>query len=143
MVKVMMALKGSGKTKTLVELVKKALKEEHGNVVCIEKDKDLTFDIPHACRLIHAGEYGINSNDLFRGFISGLHAGNYDITHIFVDNFYKMLSDTSDEKVAELLDWMDAFGRRENVKFTISATAEADKRSEAVRKYVVPTTSLL
>ena len=46
MVKLIMGLKGSGKTKTLVELVKKAVEEEHGDVICIEQDKNLTFDIP-------------------------------------------------------------------------------------------------
>ncbi len=136
MVKLIMGLKGSGKTKTLVELVKKALEEESGNVVCIEKDKDLTYDIPHACRLIHAKEYGINTNERLQGFISGLHAGNYDITHIFIDNFYKMLDDSSDETVAALLQWMDEFGERENVKFTISATAVAEERCDAIKKYI-------
>lgn len=135
MVKLIMGLKGSGKTKKLVELVRQAVDEDHGSVVCIEKDKKLTYDIPYTARLIHASEYGIESNELLRGFVSGLHAGNYDITHIFIDNFYKMLSDTSDEKVAELLDWMDDFGKRENVNFTISATAEAESVGDAIKKY--------
>ena len=33
-----MGLKGTGKTKTLVELERKAVDEEHGDVICIEKD---------------------------------------------------------------------------------------------------------
>ena len=56
MVKLIMGLKGSGKTKTLVDLVRKAVDEEHGCVVCIEKDKNLTYDIPYTARLIHASE---------------------------------------------------------------------------------------
>ena len=135
MVKLIMGLKGSGKTKTLVELVKKAVEEEHGDVVCIEKDKNLTFDIPYTARLIHASEYSINSNVLLRGFISGLHAGNYDITHVFIDNFYKMLDDSSDDAVADFLDWLDKFSKREKVRFTISATAEPDTVDERIRKY--------
>ena len=135
MVQLIMGLKGSGKTKKLVDLVKKAVEEAHGDVVCIEKDKNLTYDIPYTARLIHAGEYGINSNALLRGFISGLHAGNYDITHIFIDNFYKMLDDKSDDAVADLLDWMDDFSKRENVQFFISATVEPDSVSERISKY--------
>ena len=38
MVKLIMGLKGSGKTKTLVDLVVKAVAEENGDVICIEKD---------------------------------------------------------------------------------------------------------
>ncbi len=135
MVKLIMGLKGSGKTKRLVEMGCKAVEEEPGSVVCIEKDKNLTYDIPYTARLIHASEYNISTNELLKGFISGLHAGNYDITHVFIDNFYKMLSDTSDEAVSALLDWMDEFGRRENVNFTISATAEADSVGDSIKKY--------
>ena len=135
MVKLIMGLKGSGKTKTLVDLVKKAVEEEHGDVICIEKDKNLTYDIPYTARLIHASEYGINSNDLLRGFVSGLHAGNYDITHVFIDNFYKMLSDCSDEAVAAFLAWLDDFSTREKVNFTISATADPETVSEGIKKF--------
>ncbi len=135
MVKLIMGLKGSGKTKTLVDLVRKAADEEHGCVVCIEKDKNLTYDIPYTARLIHAGEYGISSNELLRGFISGLHAGNYDISHVFVDNFYKMLDDSSEKAVEELLAWMDAFSTREKVSFTISATADPETVGDAIKKY--------
>ncbi len=135
MVKLIMGLKGSGKTKKLVDLVKQAVEEARGDVVCIEKDKNLTYDIPYTARLIHAGEYGINSNVLLRGFISGLHAGNYDITHVFIDNFYKMLDDKSDDGVADLLDWMEEFSKRENVAFTISATAEPSKVGPRISKY--------
>lgn len=135
MVKLIMGLKGSGKTKMLVDLVKEAVAAEHGDVVCIEKDKNLTYDIPYTARLIHAGEYGINSNVLLRGFLSGLHAGNYDITHVFIDNFYKILDDSSDEAVLRLLDWMSDFSAREKVDFTISATADPEKADERIRKY--------
>ena len=130
-----MGLKGSGKTKTLVELVKKAVEEEHGDVIVIEKDRNLTFDIPYTARLIYASEYNINSNVLLRGFISGLHAGNYDITHVFIDNFFKMLDDPSDDAVVAFLEWLDRFSKREKVSFTISATSEPDTVDERILKY--------
>ena len=135
MVKLVMGLKGSGKTKTLVELVKKAVEEEHGDVIVIEKDRNLTFDIPYTARLIYASEYNINSNILLRGFISGLHAGNYDITHVFIDNFFKMLDDSSDDAVVDFLAWLDKFSKREKVRFTISASAEPDTVDERLKKY--------
>lgn len=135
MVKVIMGLKGSGKTKALVDLIKQASAEANGDVVCIEKDKNLTFDIPYTVRLIHASEYEIRSNALLRGFISGLHAGNYDITHVFIDNFLKMLDDTSDDAVAAFLNWLDAFSAREKVDFIISCTADPNAADERIKKY--------
>ena len=87
MVKIIMGLKGSGKTKELVGLVCKAVSEGSGDVVVIEKERKLTYDIPYQARLIDAGSYSIGSYEFLKGFISGIHAGNYDITHFFIDNF--------------------------------------------------------
>lgn len=136
MVKVMMGLKGSGKTKSLVEQIRKAADEAHGNVVCIEKDKNLTYDIPYTVRLIHASEYGINSSTLLRGFISGLHAGNYDITHVFIDNFMKMLDDRSSSAVADFLEWLDRFSNQNGVDFVISCSADPETaEDERIKKF--------
>ena len=136
MVKVIMGLKGSGKTKSLVEMIRKAADEAHGDVVCIEKDKNLTYDIPYTVRLIHASEYGINSATLLRGFISGLHAGNYDITHVFIDNFMKMLDDKSSAAVADFLEWLDKFSRVNSVDFVISCSADPETaEDERIKKF--------
>ena len=135
MVKLIMGLKGSGKTKTLVDLVAKAVTEESGDVVCIEKDKNLTYDIPYTARLIHASEYGINTNNLLRGFICGLHAGNYDITHVFIDNFYKLLDDSSAEAVADFLEWLEDFSKENSINFTITATDDAENVIDRIKRF--------
>ncbi len=135
MVKLIMGLKGSGKTKTLVDLVVKAVAEESGDVVCIEKDKNLTYDIPYTARLIHASEYGINTNNLLRGFICGLHAGNYDIPHVFIDNFYKLLDDSSSEAVAEMLEWLEDFSKANSINFTVTATDDAENASDRIKRF--------
>lgn len=135
MVKLIAGPKGNGKTKSLVELVKHAVEEENGSVVCLEKDKNLTFDIPHTVRLIHASDYSFESIEFFKGFISGLHAADYDISHVFIANLLKMLNETDLDKVAELLDALDAFGKKENIKFTITATADPEKFGDNIKKY--------
>ena len=137
MVKIIMGLKGSGKTKKLVEMVREAVDLEHGDVVCIEKDKKLTYDIPYRARLIDAGEYGICSYELLKGFLSGLHAGNYDITHIFIDNFLKLVSDKEMSDVELFLDWLDAFSEREKVEFVISLSADQASAGERIRKHLI------
>lgn len=136
MVKLIMGPKGTGKTKSLVEQVKKAVLEEQGSVVCLEKDKNLTYDIPYTARLIHASDYKFGSVDFFRGFISGLHSANYDITHIFIDNFLKMFDNTDMDAIASLLDELDEFGEKEGIKFTISATADPEKVGDKFKKYL-------
>ncbi len=82
--------KGSGKTKKLIDLTHEAVVSSKGNVVCIEKGDTLTFDVDHNARLVNIEGYGISGFDSFYGFISGLCAGNYDITDILVDSTLKI-----------------------------------------------------
>ncbi|MCR5665169.1 MAG: hypothetical protein K6G17_09890 [Oscillospiraceae bacterium] len=135
MVKIILGLKGSGKTKKLVEMVREAVDLEHGDVVCIEKEKKLTYDIPYRARLIDAGEYGIGSYELLKGFVSGLHAGNYDITHIFIDNFYKLVNDKSAESLDAFVVWLERFSERDNVEFVLSVSAEPESVGELARAH--------
>ena len=94
MIKLIVGKKGTGKTKALVERVNEAVAISKGNVVCIEKDLNLTYSLNHKARLVVADEYGIDGYDEFFGFISGLLAGNYDITHLFVDGVFKIVCRT-------------------------------------------------
>ena len=91
MVRLIMGEKGTGKTKKLIELINASAAEENGNVVCIEAKSTMTFDIHYHVRLISADEYQITTYEGLRGFVSGLYAGNYDISHIFIDNLFKIV----------------------------------------------------
>jgi len=135
MVKVIMGLKGSGKTKKLIDLVRKAADEEHGNVVCIDKDSKLRFDIPYTVRLVEAEAYGFGNYDFLKGFISGLHAGNYDITHVFIDGLLKLVDDSSNMMLESFLDWCESFSNKEKVKFTVVISADAELASAGIKKY--------
>ena len=135
MVKLIVGPKGTGKTKSLVELVKHAVNEENGSVVCLETKNNLTYDIPYTVRLIHVNDYDFGTVEFFKGFISGLHAANYDITHVFIDSLFKMFDEPDMDTVAKLLDDLDAFGKKENIKFTITATADPEKLSDSIKKY--------
>lgn len=137
MVKLILGLKGSGKTKKLVDLVREAVKMENGDVVCIEKEKKLTYDIPYQARLIEAGSYDTGSYEFIKGFICGLHSGNYDITHVFVDNFYKIVSNKDPVVFGEFLDWLEDFSEKEKIKFVISVTMDPDTVGDAIKKYMI------
>ena len=133
MVKVIMGIKGSGKTKQLIEMVKTAIEAEAGDVVVLEKDQKLTYDIPYKARLIFANQYDFGSYEFFKGFISGLHAGNYDITHVFIDSLYKMV-DTTDG-VEEFLVWLEQYSEASGIKFTITISADVADATEGMKKY--------
>ena len=135
MVKLIMGLDGSGKTKTLIDLVREAIDREQGDVICIEKSKHLTYDIPYQARLIRTDDYGVKGNTMLYGFLSGLYAGNYDITHFFIDDLNKILDDRSNEALEAFLARLDAFGQRENVNFTITINADPANAGEGLKKY--------
>ena len=135
MVRLIMGVKGSGKTKQLIELINAAAKDEAGNVVCIEPKRDMSYNIHYNIRLIDAQEYKLNSYDLFRGFISGLYAGNYDITHIFIDSLTKIVGSECDNETEKFLDWLNAFGEKHGIKFTITISDDASLAPEGIKKY--------
>ena len=137
MVSILMGLKGSGKTKRWVELVREAVKEETGDVVCIEKERKLTYDIPYQARLIEAGAYDIGSYEFLKGFICGIHAGNYDITHFFIDNFYKLVNDKSPEAFAAFIAWLEEFSENEHISCVLSVTSDPEAVPESLKPYLI------
>ncbi len=123
MIKVIIGKKGSGKTKKLVEMVNDAADKSLGNVVCIEKGDVLTFSVTHKARLIDSCDYGISGYGEYFGMLSGIKAGNNDVTHIFGDATLRI--GTRDyEELAEFFERLSAIKDVEFV-FTLSCD-EAD-----------------
>lgn len=135
MVKVIMGLKGSGKTKKLIESINETVKSDAASVVCIEKGNALKYDVNYRCRLIDAGEYNLYGYTFLKGFLCGLHAGNFDITHIYIDSFQKIIAEPSPEKTDEFLTWCEAFGAANNMSFTISLSIDPAEATETMKKF--------
>ena len=83
-------VKGTGKTKTLISMVNAATELSAGSVVCIEKGTNLRFNVKYQARLINVDEYNLTDAQSLYGFIAGVYASNQDITHIFVDGTYRI-----------------------------------------------------
>ena len=135
MIRVIVGKKGSGKTKQVIEMINGAVETEHGNVVCIEKGEKLMLDIKHQIRLIEASEYDIADYTAMKGFVSGLYAGNYDITHIFIDSLTKIIGRECDFETEKFLAWLDKFAHKNNIKFTITISEDESLVSDEIRKY--------
>ena len=135
MIRVIMGKKGTGKTKQMIDMINEAVQSEHGNVVCIEKGNKLTFDIHYQIRLVDSSEYDVANFTAMKGFISGLHAGNYDITHIFIDSLTKIVGGQCDNETEKFLDWLNNFGEQHNIKFTITISDDESLAPEGVKKY--------
>ena len=136
MVKVIMGLKGSGKTKQLVHDINVAVKNESGSMVCIEKGTKLRYDIDMHVRLIDYQEYSMGTLAFLKGFISGLHAGNFDISHIFIDSFYKLVDGATLADVEDFVLWCKRFGEAKSVEVTVGVSDDPAKASDALRAYM-------
>lgn len=135
MIHVIMGLKGSGKTKKLIDGINAAVAQASGDVVCIEYGKKLTYDVTYKVRLVDSQEYGINSVEMLKGFLSGMHAGNFDITHVFIDNLYKTIGQDQAANEA-FVEWAAKFAQDNNMEITMTISADPDNASDAMKKYL-------
>ena len=136
MVRVIMGVKGTGKTKQMIELINSAVHSENGNVVCIERGPKLTYDIHYKIRLVEASQYDMSSYDFLKGFISGLYAGNYDISHVFIDSLCRIIGRDVDRETEDFLNWLDVFGERNHIKFTVTISADVSAATDGMKRYL-------
>ena len=121
MLKLIVGLKGSGKTKTLIEMANSAPNNTNGSVVCLEQGDKLKFDITHQVRLIDTKEYAISDGQALYGFICGIVASNHDITDVFVDSALKICRDNVDEFAVAVKE-IAAFVNANNINCVITAS---------------------
>ena len=135
MVKLIIGVKGTGKTKALIEMINAALDSTKGSVVCIEKGTNLQLTLNYNCRLINSDEYMISSASELYGFIAGLLASNHDITDLFTDATYRICQRDAaafDKFVTEVDELSSKYGI--NVVMTVSMPTE--NITETMKKYL-------
>ncbi len=135
MLKLMIGVKGTGKTKTLIEKVNSAAAASHGNVVCVEKGTHLRFDINSKVRLIDTEEYLIKDAKALYGFVAGILASNYDVTDLFVDNTLKICGGNV-ETLDGLLEGINALLAARDVNIFMTASLPVEDARDIVKKYL-------
>ena len=132
MIKLFIGAKGSGKTKTLIDLVNNATNASNGSVVCIEKGDKLTHDITYKARLVDTDAYKITDSVALYGFIAGILASNNDITDVFVDSALKICGD--DVAAFEvMLKKLESISEDKNIVMTASIAVE--ECPDAIKAY--------
>ena len=134
MLKLIVGTKGSGKTKTMIEMIDKATKTTSVNIVVIEKCMKLTTEINHAARLVDVDEYGVVGADMLYGFVAGVLAGNYDITELFIDGILRIIDHDMDA-AAKVLAKIDKI--TQNIEVVVTVSADAAALPEELKKYVI------
>ena len=135
MLKLIIGGKGSGKTKTLIEMVDRALAETNGDVVCIEKGDKLRYDIKYQCRLIDTDQYKVTDAESLYGFVAGILASNHDVSDLFIDSALKICRDDRDA-FDVFLKKVDALVSDLGVKCLMTSSIHAEEATETMKKYV-------
>ena len=133
MIKIFAGLKGSGKTKNLIELVNAAQEATSGCVVCIEKGTKLIHEINNKTRLVDISEYSVDTAEKLYGFVCGILASNYDISDLFIDSAFKICCDSVsgfEEFVRKVLPLLD------DVNLTVTASIEPERIPESLKPYL-------
>ena len=132
MIKLFIGGKGSGKTKTLIELTNNAAQTSNGSVVCIEKGDKLKHEITYKARLIDTDAFAVNDAVSLYGFIAGILASNSDITDIFVDSALKIVGNdvAAFEKMLAKLEKITA-----DVNLVMTSSIAVEDAPESVKAY--------
>ena len=135
MIEIIAGVKGKGKTKILLEKVNADVKSTDGTLVYLDKNNKHMYELSNRVRLIEVPEYGIESSDMFVGFIAGIASQDHDLDKVYLDSFLTIAKIGEGELegvIAKLQKITDKFG----VDFIISASMDKDQMPEAVQNYV-------
>ena len=128
MLKLIVGTKGSGKTKTMIDMIDKATKTTSGNIVVIEKCMKLTTEINHAARLVDVAEYGVVGADMLYGFVAGV------LAELFIDGILRII-DHDMAAAAKVLEAIDKI--TPNIEVVVTVSADAAELPEDLKKYVI------
>ena len=135
MLKLIIGVKGTGKTKNLINLVNTAVENSQGNVVCIEKGTKLRYDVKYNARLIDVNEYFVADAQSLYGFIAGILASNHDVTDLFVDSALK-ICENDVAAFDKFVEEVNALAAKLNVKVVMTSSIPCEEASETVKKYL-------
>ncbi|MGM9635680.1 MAG: hypothetical protein ACI3YE_05955 [Candidatus Avispirillum sp.] len=135
MIKLIVGVKGTGKTKQLIELVSQALNTTNGDVVCIEKGDKLRFDVNYRCRLVDTESFGVADAASLYGFVAGILASNHDVTDVFIDSALKICQEDT-AAFDEFLKKADVIAEKNDAKLVITASIPAENVTETMKQYI-------
>jgi hypothetical protein len=137
MVKLLIGKKGTGKTKMMINLANDSVGKRNGNIIFINKNNRVIYDLKHDIRLINMEEYEeLKNTDEYIGFLYGIISSNHDIEVVYIDS---VLRQTHIE-VADLpvfLNRIREISKKYNIEFVVSISAEAEELNGLIKEYEI------
>lgn len=136
MIQIIYGKKGTGKSKKLVELANHEAEHTHGHVVFLDDDSRVMYSLKHEIRFIDITSYHVNNEEKLFGFISGIMAGDYDISAIYMDGMRHIIEDKlqSCEKFFRDLAFVLS---KSDIKFIMIISGEEKDIPDFIRDYIV------
>ncbi len=131
MIKLIIGNKGSGKTKRLIDMVSSASQTTKGLVVCIEQGDTLTYSIPHKVRLVDSNAYGISGYSEYFAFLSGICAGDHDVTDVFGDATLR-IGGRDYNALSAFLDRVSVLSEESNINFIFTISCDESELPEKI-----------
>lgn len=125
MVNLICGLNGTGKTRKMIEMANKSIKEIKGKIIFLEANSKHIFDLDHEIRYINTKEYGLTNEEQFHGFVCGLIATDYDVELVYIDGLYK-IAQIGKEKLKKVINELKKLSNKFNVKFVMSINYEKE-----------------
>ena len=135
MVKVIYGVKGTGKTKTLIETANNMALESKGDIVFIDDCNELMYDLKHNIRFVNVSEFPVKGNAAFLGFICGIISEDYDIEGIFIDGL-TYITNQKIEFLESFFRELNEVSLKYNIKFFISINGETTNLPEFLKEYI-------
>ncbi len=136
MVKFILGVKGSGKTKRMIDMANESDRTSNGNVVYIDRDRNRIYDLNRNIRLIETGEFQLENLKSFYGFICGVISQDFDIEHVFIDG-QKMVSNAEDECLEIFVKSLEKLTERFGINFTVSCSRSPEGMPEFLKSYLI------
>ena len=134
MIRVIMGGIGTGKTRMLIDLANNSAKNNDGNIIYIDNNRDHMYELSHKVRFIETSEFEINSLCCFNGFICGIISKDFDISQIYIDGIFQIANDSIDS-LEEFLNNITALSKKFGIEFVVTLTGEPKAAPEFLKKY--------
>ena len=135
MIKLIVGVKGSGKTRRLVDRLNAKAEVDDHNIVCIERGRRLDRFIKYKVRLIDIDEYPVNSYDQLLAFIAGVYARDYDLTYLSIDSITKVAQSDDLDELSAFLVALEGFSEDKHFEVELILSHEEESLPQSIRKY--------
>ena len=136
MVQLIVGVKGTGKTKKMLDHVHDSIKNVDGNIVYLDKSSQNMHELDNKVRLINVSEYPIQNTDQFLGFVCGICSQDYDLQEIYLDGFLK-ISGLEGKDISDALKQLNKISEQFKVNMILSVSMNEEDLPEFARSQVI------